>query len=394
MVAMVLVFLPTVHAAVITGRSSTIIEFDDAYDDTAVPVYQYILFNLNDMDSQGLNFKGYGRLATDTQDVIDADSRLYYAFIEKKNMLRNRVDARLGRQFIATTAGASLMDGLLVKLKDIGPAGFRLFGGGNATYYEDYDADDLIWGAEINGHFNNSFDLALSYVQTYEDGDLAKELFGLDFNYDIQDILTLYSEVQYNYLSDTFSYFLAGSRYYHDPKWAVRTEYLYSKPVFTSTSIYSVFAVDEYEEIMAQYTYRFALGLRAFSRFTWEMYDSFDDAHVLEAGIEKIMTDRFSGYLAGVYRKDDDGQDLKGIKGRAAYMFNKYIQAGIGANVDVLDRRIDFQNDEDETTSQRYWVYSTLFLNKKTNIQAKLERISSDLSDAYYRGRLRLNISF
>jgi hypothetical protein len=155
-----------------------------------------------------------------------------------------------------------------------------------------------------------------------------------------------------------------------------------------------VFAVSEYEEVMAEYSYNVAVGLRAFGRYTREIYQDFSDANVFEAGIEKIRTKKFSGYLTAVYRNDDDGQDLKGVKARLAYMFFEKLYAGVGANVDVLDRRIDFANNEDETTSSLLWLYGTYSFTDRVSVQLKLERAESDLWDEYYRGRARLNISF
>lgn len=383
-------------AATFSGRSSTVLEwFDDPSDETAVPVYEYLLFNILDIDNNGMNFKGYGRLATDTRDVVDAESRLYYAYLEKKNLFKNRLDLRFGRQFVITTAGASLMDGLDLKFKNVGPLNFRVFGGGDSTYYEDYDKDDLVWGAEVKGlFFQETLNLGLSFLQKWEDSQLAKELIGIDFDYSRKNLINVYSELQINYLNNVISYFLAGAKYFKNPKWNLRTEYLYSLPVFTSTSIYSVFAVDKYQELMAEYTYNIAMGLRAFGRFTHEFYQEFSDADVFEVGVEKIRTERFSGYLTGVYRNDEDGQDLKGIKVRAAWMFTKKFQAGAGANIDVLDRRIDFENNEDETTSSLLWLYGTFFVTDRVNVQLKIERGESDLWDEYYRGRARLNISF
>jgi len=383
-------------AATFSGRSSTVIEwFDDPSDETAVPIYEYILFNVRDIGNDGLNFKGYGRLATDTRDVVDVDSRLYYAFLEKKGAFDNRVDFRFGRQFVVTTAGASVMDGLDMTFNNIGPVNFRLFGGGDATYYEDYDKDDLLWGAEVYGLFwNEQLHLGLSYMQKWDESELTKELIGFDFDYDKANFINVYSEYQFNYINNVVSYFTFGSKYYRSPKWNLRAEYLYSLPVFTSTSIYSVFSVDKYQELMAEYSYNIAVGLRAFGRYSREIYEEFSDANVFEAGIEKIRTKQFSGYLTAVYRNDDDGQDLKGFKVRTAWMFSKKIQAGVGANLDVLDRRIDFENNEDQTTSNLLWLYGTYFFTDRINAQLKLERASSDLWDEYYRGRVRFNISF
>ena len=383
-------------AATISGRSSTVIEwFPDADEETAVPIYQYILLNVRDIGDNGMNFKGYGRLATDTQNEVDVDSRLYYAFLEKKGVFNNRTDFRFGRQFVITTAGASVMDGLDLTLKNVGPVNIRVFGGGDATYYESYDKDDLVWGVEATGLFlQDRLNLGMSYMQKWDESELTKELIGIDFDYDNKEAVNVYSEFQFNYINNVVSYFLLGGKYYRNPKWNLRAEYLYSLPVFTSTSIYSVFAVDKYQELMAEYAYNIAVGLRAFGRLTHEFYEDFSDADVFEAGIEKIRTQQFSGYLAGVYRNDDEGQDLKGIKVRAAWMFSKKIQAGVGADVDVLDRRIDLDNNEDETTSNLVWLYGTYFFTERVNVQLKLERASSDLWDEYYRGRARLNISF
>ncbi|MEJ2034061.1 MAG: hypothetical protein P8Y63_13725, partial [Deltaproteobacteria bacterium] len=108
----------------------------------------------------------------------------------------------------------------------------------------------------------------------------------------------------------------------------------------------------------------------------------------------KIRTKRISGYLSGVYR--NDLQDLWGVKGRFAYLFNHMFEAGVGAEVDVLDRYVNYFTLEasDETTCSRIWLYGTVNLTSKTNIQAKVERIESDLWDYYYQGRVKLNILF
>jgi len=388
-------------AASVSGRSSTVLEwFDTAGEDTAMPAFQYLQFNALDIADKGYDFRGYGRLGYDLADEVYEsydDSRLYYAYLEKRDFLTEDLDFRLGRQFISTTAGASVMDGLRLDYGFLDNYGLTVFGGGDVAYYEGYNAKDAIVGAEVTGRFLETLDLGFSYVAKFESGLLAQELFGLDVEYDIADILYVYNETQYDYLSDRVSYFLAGAKYHQFANWSARLEYLYSLPVFSSTSIYSVFAVDEYEELMGELTYNFSDGWRAFGRYTREMYVDFDDADVFEAGIEKIRTDKFSGYLTGVYRSDDDGQDMEGFKLYLACLFNRYVQAGAGINLDVYERSINYFDDEsdtDDTTSKRYWADMTVYFNKQINLQAKVERIESDLWDYYNRGRVRLNILF
>jgi hypothetical protein len=386
------------QAASVSGRASTVVEwFDDANEDTAVPLYQYLQLNVRDMGGKGYTFSGYGRLGDDLKNEVDAKSRLYYAFIEKKGFLTEALDMRLGRQFISVTAGASLMDGLKLDYRFAKRYKLSLFGGGDVTYYEGYNAQDVIVGGELSGRFLDGLDLGLSYVQKLDSGNMSHELFGLDVEWDIRKALYLYSETQYDYLSDRVSYFLGGAKYHLSEDWTARVEYLYSLPVFSASSIFSVFAVEEYEEVMGELTYNSAPGWRTFGRYTREIYQEFADANVYEAGVEKIRTERFAGYLTGVYRDDADGQDLKGFKIYGSCLFNRYLQAGIGANVDVLERQLNFFNDEsdaDETTAKRYWADATVFVNKKVNVQAKVERVESDLWDHYNRGRVRLNILF
>jgi len=378
-------------AASVSGRASTVLEwYDTAEEDTAVPFYQYLLLNVKDIDGNGLNFRGYGRLADDLADEDKIDSELYYGYLEKKDILEN-LDFRLGRQFISTTAGASLMDGLKLDYGLLDTYKLSLFGGGDVSYYEGYNAKDLLVGAEISGRFIKTLDLGLSYLQKWEESELTHELIGFDFDYDYRDALNLYSETQYSWLTDEVTYFIFGAKYHQDPKWSLRAEYLYSLPVFSSTSIYSVFAVSEYQEALAELNYNFGKGLRAYARYIREINDEVADANVYEAGIEQIRTARFAGYLAGTSRDDSDGQDLNGFKVYASYLFNQYFDAGLGAHVDVMERRLD---DDDETTNSRLWADATVHVNKKVNVQGKVERVESDLWDEYYRGRVRLNILF
>ena len=374
----------------ISGRSSSEVEwYDNADGDTAVPAYEYLLLNVKDIDGAGLNFRGYGRLADDLANEVDVDSRIYYAYLEKRALLPN-LDVKLGRQFISTTAGASLMDGLHLKVRDLGPFSLTVFGGGDVSFYSGYNAKDLIDGVELSGKFDD-LQVGLSYIQRWEESELANELIGANVNYEYRKMLSLFGEGQFNYLSNSLSYFNGGFDYHRDPDWSWRAEYLYSLPVFSSTSIYSVFAVDEYQEVATELTFRHGQGVRSFVKYTREIYQDFSDANVLEGGVEKIRTDRLSYYLAGVLREGNDGQDLRGVRAHGSWLFNRYFRAGIGADLDVLERRIE---ETDETSSSRVWVDATATISKKINVEAKVERAESDLWDEYYRGRVRLNILF
>jgi len=391
-------FASQAQAVTVSGRASTVLEwFDTAEEETAVPLYQYLNLNVTNIAEKGWNFRSYGRLSDDLNGEVDADSRLYYAYLEKRNLLKN-LDLKLGRQFISTSAGASLMDGIYLDYRKLGPLNLAVFGGGDTTFYDGYHADDTIVGAEIYGDLFRSLEFGFSYLQKWDQGDLSHELLGLDLDYAMNQV-NFYSETQYSWLTEEVTYFVLGGKYRPTTDWSLNAEYLYSLPVFSSTSIYSVFAVDEYEEASLEAYYRVAKGVMAFGRYTREFYESVDDADVLEAGLEKLRTDKFSGYLVGTYRNDDDGQDLAGVKLHAAYLFTPKFEAGAGLHVDVFERELGFIADGsgtrvDDTTSERYWVDATAYITPKLNVQGKVEYVQSDLWDEYTRGRVRLNILF
>jgi len=389
-----------VQATEIHGRASTVMEwYDNPNEDTAIPLHQYLQFDATDIADKGYNFRFYGRLADDIENEVDVDSRLYYAYLEKRNLYKG-LDFRLGRQFISTTAGASVMDGLNLDYTFLENYHVKLYGGGDVTEYDGYDVDSNgLWGIEIGGFFlDKALDANLSYQQKWYDGVLSMELIGFDASYDLWGKLWLYNETQWDYLSDRLSYELVGAKYRFNEPWTIRLEYLYSLPVFSSTSIYSVFAVEDYEEILVEAVWTIEPGLQSFFRYYREIYDEYSDANVFEAGYEKLRTGKFSGYISGIVRNDKDGQDLYGVKVRAAYRCKPEFEAGIGAEVDVLEREIAYfdtdDSDQDETTNTRIWVYGSYDFTDRINLEAKFERVDSDLWDYYNRGRLRLNLLF
>ena len=376
----------------VSGRSSTVFEwYGTANDKMVTPFYQYLMLNAKNLDGDGLNFRGYGRLAESFSSEVDSESRLYYAYLEKNNLTSN-LDAKIGRQFVTTTAGASVMDGLYLRLRDVGGLKLSVFGGGDVAYYQGYNAKDYLAGVELRGKVGKDLNLGVSYLQKWQHGDLGYELIGLDGDYEFRELLNLYSELQYSYLSKSVTYFSGGANYHRSSDWSLRAEYLYSLPVFSSTSIYSVFAVDHYEELMGELRYRLDQGLYGFFRYQREMYEETADATVVEAGLEKIRTGNFSGYASGVLRNDKNGQDLKGIKVHGAYMFTKALQCGLGADINVFQRRLDESNDE--TSSSDYWADASYDFTRKIGLQVKAERVSSQLWNDYFRGRVRLNVSF
>jgi len=396
MVFVGLLVVPAAMATVISGRSSTVLEwYDMPNEETAVPAYEYLLLKARDICGKDIHFFGYGRLAGDLADEDDdVNSQLYSAYFDKK-FDSYKLDIRAGRQFMTTTAGASVMDGAKLKFNKLlgRPLTLTVFGGNDVKYSESYKVGDYILGGEARYDFSFKTNLGISYLQKWDDKELGYELFGFDAQHAFSKAIDAYGELQFDLLSESTTYALVGTDYHRASNWSLRAEYLYSMPVFSATSIYSVFAVSEYQEIMLEYNHYLDYDMKAFGRVSNEMYADFDDAQVFEVGVEKMMMrSEWGGYAVATVRLDEEGQDLYGLKLHGSYKVNSNLRAGVGAHVDVLERRIE--PDADETTSSRVWTDATYSLNERTSIEGKVEYLESDLWDYQIRGRVRLNWTF
>lgn len=384
----------SVYAATISGRSSTVLEWFDTPDgETAVPAYQYLMLNARDIGGvggKGWYFHGYGRLSGDLNNQVNADSRLYTAYFQK-TYAPQKMSFKIGRQFVSTTAGGTVLDGIDFNYMGLKYVNLRLLGGWHVQYESDWDSGNLFFGGAITGSPINNMELGLSYVQKWDEGDLAQELIGFDFDYDLLGIGHFYSETQYSLLYKSATYFLLGGSSSWHNDWRGRLEYLYSMPLFDSTNIYSVFAVAEYQEILGEVNYRINPELRSYLRYTHEIYQEYSNANVIDVGLETTSMDKMRWYLAGVVRLDDEGQNLYGAKGHISYRFMPDLTGGFGANIDVLQRRLE---EENETTSSRIWIDGQYDFSRELQLQAKIERIESALWKEYYRGRIRLNYLF
>lgn len=390
-VATVLLLHPIAsHAGKVSGRLSSVVEFYENPDgESETPLMLYGYLNAEELgDTKGLNFRGYGRLGSEDESK---ESRLYYGFLEKKDLAEG-LDAKLGRMFITNTAaGVKTIDGFDLAYKPIDLIKLQAFYGGHVTYDDDYKGGNTSTGFEARFGGDEPFNGAVSYYQQRDESDLALELLGLDLYYDVRRLIEFTYEAQYNNLRQEVSYLFLEANYYRSRDYQFRLNYLFDRPVFESTSIYSVFAVDKYEEVVAELSYNFDMDLRGVFRYTREFYETGSDADVYEAGIEKFGHDALNYYLIATYRNDPDGQDLKGFKTSVDYKFDKLFEPAIGLSYDVLERRKEL---DERTTSTRIWASVRSEITNEFSMEAKVETAESDLYNHFNYGRIQANYRF
>lgn len=373
------------------GDTTTVLESyeDPVSGEDALPAYQYIRLDLKDDSGGGAQaFRFYGRLAGDLNDEMDVDSRLYYAYYQKKEIMAD-TDLRVGRQWVNTVAGSPILDGIRMDKKWEDLLTISVFGGGYVTLADD-EADDSIWGFSVKEDLWARSDLSLSYLQKRVDSDLASEILGIAGRTRVSKRGSAYGEVQYDMISRIYSYYLAGIRLVPEDKFTIKSEFFGYTPIFDSTSIYSVFAVDEYQEISLSADYRLDRNWTVFGSYAREMYESFDDANVLEAGCELRKKDGYGGYVATVFRSGEE--DLRGIKVDYRMPAPYDIRLNIGAEYNVYNRIDD--DDDDDTSSKRYWLEGVKELSSDLSLRAKVERVESVVYDYYNRGRISLRYRF
>ena len=373
------------------GDTTAVLEsYENPVDgDAALPFYQYLRLDLKEgRGDEARRIRVYGRLALDFADEVDPDSRLYYAYYEEKNFWKG-ADLRVGRQWVNTVAGSPIFDGLRLDTGKEGLFDVSLFGGGYVTV-EDDSGDDYLWGLSLKDDLWARTDVTASYLQKWVEGDLATEIFGFSGRTKVSQRGSAYGEFQYDMISRIMAYYLAGVRLVPGDRWTFKGEYLGTSPVFDSTDIYSVFAVDEYREATFSADYRVNRSWTLFGSYSREFYESFDDADVVEAGCELKKPGGYGGYVAGVYRTGEE--ELKGVKVDYRMPAPYEISLDVGAEFNVYNR-IDDEEDDD-TSAKRYWVEGRKELGKDLTLRAKFERVESIVYDYYNRGRISLRYGF
>lgn len=372
------------------GDTTTVLEsYEDPVDgEAALPIYQYLRLDMRDGTGDGAKaIRLYGRLAGDINDEVDAESRLYYAYFQQKDIWKE-TDLRVGRQWVSTVAGSPVIDGIRIDKDWDDLLILSFYGGANAAIEEGEDSD-FVWGFSVKEDMWSGSELSASYMQKMDGGDLATEILGIAGRTRVAQRGSVYGEFQYDMISQIASYYLAGIRLPGE-RWTIKSEYYGFTPVFDSTSIYSVFAADEYKELSVSADYRLDRSWTLFGSYAREMYTSFDDSNVVEAGCELRKKGGYGGYVSTIFRSGDE--DLRGIKVDYRMPAPLDIRMDVGAEYNVYNRIDD--DEDDDTSSKRYWIEGVKKLSDDFTLRAKLERVESIVYDYYNRGRFSLRYRF
>lgn len=375
------------------GRSSTQLQwFNNYFDDKQqVEIGQYLSASLTKIDADNkLSIEGYGRLTQDLKNGEGLQGRLYYLYANYRD-LYDKVDLRLGRQFINYSAGTALIDGGKVDLKNVGPVGFSVMGGRNVIYdlyNESTSSGDYVLGMSAYLYDFKDTDLDISWYHKMVNDEEALDIVGASFKQYLFNQIKLYGNTRYDVASEVFGEVLAGVSYFPLENLILTAEYYQSYPTFDATSIYSVFAVNRYQEGVFKADYRINKMFSVNAGYTRQDYDEgTSNVYVIGTGIRPMDTLRLNlnyDFISGY----DGNQHGAVIDAEYEAMKDLKLGAGFQYNVDKYDELTG------EVIGRSYWGGARYQLNKTMSFNARIENNNNSHYKEDWRGRVAFNLDF
>lgn len=386
-------------AVEIRGRSSTqFLWFNDFYNGRQIELAQYLRIAATDIDKDGkFSIYGYGRvgaiLEKGEEETGDrTNGRLYYLYGVYRD-LGDRLDIKVGRQFNNLSAESSLIDGARLDLKNVGPVGFTLIGGRNVVFGLDGElghAGDYATGMAVYLQGFPNTDLDVSWFRKWDESDVARDILGASFKQYLFQNLKLYGNARYDLVSETFTELLGGARFFPTANLSFTGEYYQSYPTFDTTSIFSVFAVNQYREalIRADYNVSEMLGVNAgYTRQDFGDADGKGHVYVVGLTIRPLKTltididyDRSTGYSG----------DLNGGTLEVNFDATPALRLAAGIAYDVYQR----DSMTGEQTARNYWLGARYKFTKKIAASLRVEENVNKTYDSNMQGRFVFDYDF
>ncbi len=382
-------------SAEVHGRSSTQFQwYNDIFTDKKVAEFgEYLNLSITKIDkAEKFSIQGYGRATEDVRNGQGLNGRLYYLYADYRDLF-DKVDIRLGRQFVNYAAGTALVDGGQIELKKVGPVAFSVMGGRNVFFDLNGEATrshDFVFGAAASLAGFQKTDAELSYFMKFDQDGIARDQLGASFKQYLFNSIKVYGNARFDLPSESFSELLAGAKYFPSSNLVLTGEWYQSYPTFDSTSIYSVFAVERYQEAVFRADYAINDMVSVNAGYNKQFYgDSGTDADVIEVGcrlrpVEQIMLnlnyDHRNGY----------GGRLNGGIAEITFEPIKQLELAAGIHFDVYER----DRVTGEETARKYWAAAKYKLAKNMSASVRIEDDVNARFKSDWQGRAVFNYDF
>ncbi len=382
--------------AEVSGRSSTQALWYTSYynDHRQLDLAQYLRLGINKIDQSGkFAIYGYGR---GTQELINGDElngRLYYLYGEYRD-LYDKLDIRIGRQFVNLSADTAIIDGAEVVLKNVGPVGFSVIGGRDVVFGIDgeigHEGDYALGVAAFLAGFRKT-DLDVSWFRKWDQGDVSRDIIGATFKQYLLDRVKAYGNARYDITSEVFNELLGGMKYFPNEKLVFTGEYYESYPTFDATSIFSVFAVNKYWEAVFRTSYTLNDMMELHAGYNRQEYGDDGEADVVEAGFNVRPIDPVLVTVTYDHRNGYPGKLDGGIL-EVMWDPTRQLQLAAGMNVDAYTRE-GFHDNREGRISQKYWL-GARYRIENMSLSVRVDDDINEERSSYVKGRVVFNYDF
>lgn len=349
---------------------------DDWNGDSQTTVAQYLRFSYQPEGSR-ISLAGYGRIWYDfgNTQIRESDQflgSLYYLYLDVVPFENTLL--RLGRHYTNFSAGSSLLDGMTVSIQKLGPVplGITASAGLDITTGLDTQYERLgnyFVGVDLHLVDVKQLQLGVSYTLKYDEWDTARQELGAHFRF-IHRYFSPYAEARYDFISETIDEATVGIDLFPLSNLMLKGEFYHSYPTFDSTSIYSVFAVDKYQEYLVRAEYSLEAPVTLFASYAHQTYEDDDDGDNFIVGARFFPVKDLTLSISGDYRNGFGG-NLWGFEVTGDYKVMDKLLLSAGAQYNYY-KRPDIE-EEDFHTAQRYWIGARYLAKKDLSFIARIE---------------------
>lgn len=375
----------------VTGSTQFLWYEDLLVDDNEQDVAQYVRMNLTKIDKEGkINVHGYGRATKQVSSDEDPLGRLYYLYVEYRDVLKDRLDLRAGRTFVHSAAVSGTVDGACLDFRNLGPVGVTLFGGREVLFDEKQEIGskrDGLVGLTVSYDTVRHTHLEASFGRKYRDTDVARETVGLDLSTTPYGPVHFYGRMRYDTFAETFNEIQLGAKASPRKDVVLRGEWYQSYPTFDTRSLFSVFAVEQYREGSLGAEYRWNERYRFRAKYAREDFGGGADANRVEIGVTANPVRDLT--LNACYEKRNGyAGRLGGVRLHGVYTIAR---ATLQAGIDYDDFRREQSRDD---SAKKYWGAVEYEIRKTVRAVLKAENDVNFNYDRSYQGYAAVNITF
>ena len=380
------------HAAEVKMTSSTQYLWYQDYvaDKGQDEIAQYLRLNVTKIDKEGkINFYSYGRLTKQISSGEDTLGRLYYGYVDYRDVVKDHLDLKAGRTFVNAAAVAGTMDGIYLDFKNLGPLGVTVFGGRDVIFQDrkEIGGGNALMGGSVYLDTVKNTHVEVSYGKTYRDSEVARENVGIDFSTTPFEISNFYGRAKYDTKAERYNELLFGASLAPLKDLILRGEYFQSYPTFDAKSIYNIFAVDKYQEKSIAAEYYLTKDYRVSVKYAKEDFSGDATADVYQVGLFARPIKALTLNASFEKRNGYAGQ-LSGIRLFGQYQLDK---AAILAGIDYDDFRREASR---EGSAKKYWAGVNYQFTKIMSAVARVEQNYDYNYDNSYQGFVAFNVNY